>query len=95
MSEIALHALPLDEKKKMAIELRPFHSTREIAAILGIGTKRAFNWTRHLHIDRRRSPMRGKPSTERCNCANAIKDSRFDRYCLRKTTCFRCGKVIR
>lgn len=95
MSEIALHALPLDEKEKMAIELRPFHSTREIAAILGIGTKRAFNWTRHLNIDRRRSTMRGKPSTERCDCHEPIGDRRFDAYCKRSRTCFYCGKGAR
>lgn len=95
MSGIALDALTVDQKKQMAVALRPFHTTRQLAELLAISPKQAFNWTRHMKIDLRRQSKRGKPSAERCNCADPISDTRFDRYCFRKTTCFRCGKVAK
>lgn len=93
MSEITFVALPVAEKKKLAVAMRPTHTIRDLSEKLGIGTKQAFNWTRHLRVDLR---VRRKTQTseERCSCSQPISDTRFDAYCKRTRTCFRCGKAV-
>lgn len=95
--QVAYDSLTIEEKRRVARDLRPSYNVRDLAALLHTGTNQIVKWTRDLKVDlgAARKRTRVRTDEEMCHCPRPASHPGFDSFCKRGETCIYCAKPER
>lgn len=91
MAEIAYDSLPNDQKRKIAMELRPTTKIADLARMLGVGTGTISRWTNPKSAERDRQSTRAYRKRFAGKLAEAQRTRRFKKRTRIRRTAERCN----